>query len=270
MLAAQREYLGEDVFISHAGLQKDGFAVHLRRALQEGGDAAVFLDERSILLGQPSALRMEEACRGAKLVIFVVTREFLRSQWCMDELRWTLHQRDISGGRMPEMLTVLYPGDVVRGYTRVQLQSMASLNRRERVIDMLTAETIDVDQLDPLSHDLERLIARHSPPLLQMLEQPKQQEQPISLEQRKKDLAELASFCCLRADAYGRCAPLAHVNPTNSSCLHAYIRLSAWELCALRIIHQRERAGVGEVYTLAARHLIGANETIRHDCVRVV
>ena len=246
MLAVQRKYAGEDVFISHAGLQKDGFAVHLQRALQEGGDAAVFLDERSILLGQPSGQRMEDACRGARLVIFVVTREFLRSQWCMDELRWTLHQREISSGRVPEMLTVLYPGDVVRGYSRVQLQSMASLDRKDKVMDMLTAETIDVDQLDPLSPDLERLIARHSPPLQQILKQQhrhKQKEQPVSLEQRKQDLAELASFCCLRADAYGRCTPAALVHPGSSSCLHAFV--SGDDMLRKSLINEQRGGGRG-------------------------
>ena len=196
----QVKYGGEHVFISHAGLQKDTFAVHLRRALQAGGDATVFLDERSILTGQPSGQRMEDACRGAKLVIFVVTRQFLRSRWCMDELRWTLDQRALSGGSgLPEMLAVLYPGDLVRGFSRAELQTMA-LDDEKQVTEMLTAETIDVDHLNPLSPDLEELITPHSPPLQQQ-----GADQPVCLEQRKADLAALASLSCLQADACGRC-----------------------------------------------------------------
>ncbi len=207
---AQKKYAGEDVFISHAGLQKDCFAVHLRRALEAGGDATVFLDERSILPSQPSGQRMMKACCGASLVIFVVTRQFLSSQWCMDELRWTLQKRETSGGRLPEMLTVLYPGDVVRGYSRAQLQAMA-WDDKEKVIDMLTAETIDMDGLNPLSPELEQLLLQHSPseqrPHGEQQGQEQQQgaDQPVSLEQRKEDLARLTSFCVLRADAYARC-----------------------------------------------------------------
>ncbi len=207
MHAAQKKYAGEDVFISHADLQKDCFAVHLRRALEAGGDATVFLDERSILLGQLSIQRMKYACCGASLVIFVMTRQFLRSQWCMDELRWTLQQRETNGGRLP----VLYPGDVVRGYSRTELRAMP-LDDRENVMDMLTAESIELNHLSPLSPDLESLIVQHSPLEQQPSrehhgheqEQEQKARQPVSLEQRKKDLEELKRFCCLRVNACAR------------------------------------------------------------------
>ncbi len=177
------------MFISHAGQQKDAFAVHLKRALEARGTTA-FLDERSILYGQPPAVRMEAACRGAKLVIFVVTHDFLRSECCMDELRWALDQRQQSGGRLPEVLPVMYPS-------------------RE--------STVDVDHLWPLSPDLERLLKQHERPQPQSEQQPPQQSrehavdgglrQPPNLErveQCKRDLADLASICVRRADALGR------------------------------------------------------------------
>lgn len=57
---------------------------------------------------------MEDACRGAKLVIFVLTKDFLSSSWCMDEMRWTLEERAADLARdpnnkhlQPEILTVL-------------------------------------------------------------------------------------------------------------------------------------------------------------------
>ncbi len=157
---------------------------------------------------------MKDTCCGAKLVIVVVTREFLRSQWCMDELRWTLQQREISEGQLPELLPVLYPGTLVRGYSSAEMQAIKNTKTEQEIMDMLTAETINVDDLDPLSPDLERLIMPHSPPQPQPLEgpQPHEQREPaesrVYLNQRKQDLATLASFCCLRSDAHGRCRPV--------------------------------------------------------------
>lgn len=126
----QEEYASEDVFISHAGQQKDTFAVHLRRELQRRG-ISVFLDERDMRRGQHATSRMKAACTGAMLVIFVVTHDFLRSSWCLDELRWALAEREKSGGRLPAILPVLYPAE---------------------------SETVDIDDLDPLSPELSALL----------------------------------------------------------------------------------------------------------------
>lgn len=82
--------------------------MHLWAALRRNG-ISTFLDERSILLGQQSEARMKAACFGAKLVIFVVDRHFLRSTWCLKELGWALDARKQSGGHLPEIVTELYP-----------------------------------------------------------------------------------------------------------------------------------------------------------------
>ena len=197
------------MFISHAGLQKDRFAFHLQRVL---GGATACLAERSISPDKPSRQCMEDACRGAKLVIFVVTRQFLRSQWCMDELRWTLDQRQTSGKGLPEMLTVLYPGHVVPGFSPEQLERMAALDSKDQVIDLLKVDTINVDHLYPLTPDLERLIASHSlpqpPERHQSHKQLEAAKLPVSLEQRKMDLRALAGSCCMRDNAHGRCYPM--------------------------------------------------------------
>lgn len=129
----QMEYANEDVFISHAGPQKDVFAVHLRRELQRHGISA-FLDERSIMRGEHSEARMQAACTGAKLMIFVVTCDFLRSIWCLKELRWALAKR-AQGAQLPEILTVLYPSD---------------------------DDTINIDDLSPLSSKLSAVIQMHA------------------------------------------------------------------------------------------------------------
>jgi TIR domain len=115
-------YSKEGVFISHAGPQK-GFALHLRTRLRDAGITA-FVDERELLPGDSHTAEenMEAACRGAKLVVFVITRDFLRRRATMQELRWTLNQRQhskqaamadgSSGAALPRMLTVMYPTSV--------------------------------------------------------------------------------------------------------------------------------------------------------------
>lgn len=89
------------------------------------------MDERDIKRGQHSTSRMKAACIGAKLIVFAVTPDFLRSCSCLDELRWALAEREQRGGRLPEILTVLYPAE---------------------------AGTIDIDDLDPLSRELAALL----------------------------------------------------------------------------------------------------------------
>lgn len=195
------------MFISHAGLHKDNFAVHLRRELGLR-DISAFLDERDIRAGHGAEMRMKAACQNAKLVIFVVTREFLESSHCMDELRWTLEQQEQnqqneSIRELPMILPLMYPSKTVRGYNRSELDAKRYTNAQLK--HMLTAGTINVDDLHPLSSELTKLIKQHSKPM-QKLQQLPGVSQASSLEQRINDLRVLASICCQRSDARARCA----------------------------------------------------------------
>lgn len=208
----QVEYSNEDVFISHAGLQKDCFAVHLRQALGAGGNMSVFLDERSIQLGQPSGRRMEEACRKAKLVIFVITRPFLSSKWCMDELKWAMEERkNNTRNEEPAILPLMYPGNVVRGCSQKERNALAKLSKIYLIELLMAGIPVKVDDLNPLSFSLEQLVMLSLPPEKSRKEMFKGQDQQgvggdmTTLEQRRNDLAELTKFCCIRADSYGRC-----------------------------------------------------------------
>ena len=87
MAASTRTY---DVFISHAGPQKASFAAWLQRELQRRG-VSTFLDERSLRLGDAADAEMESALRGCSIVVAVLTADFLRSSYCMQELHWALH-----------------------------------------------------------------------------------------------------------------------------------------------------------------------------------
>lgn len=166
----------------------------LREKLGAIGMTAV-VDERDIKTGQVAGVCIKAACQTARLVIFVITREFLRSSYCMDELRWALEQREHSNFQQPMILPLLYPANVMRGYSSAQLDSM-SLTDHQTIRDMLTAGTIEVDQLRPLHNDLRRLIEHN--PVLQI------SQAAVPSQQRIRDLEELAGFCLQRADACGR------------------------------------------------------------------
>lgn len=171
-------YASEDVFISHAWQQKDSFAVHLRRELQRQGLTA-FLDERNILPGELAASRIKAACTGAKLVIFVVTRAFIRSPDCLEELRWTLACRKQSRGRTPEILTVLFPAG---------------------------ADTVSVDDLNPLSREVSALLdAKAAPTWWKRLIPLGAPHVELSrVQQSKHDLEALAELRVLGHDGFGR------------------------------------------------------------------
>lgn len=78
-----------DVFISHAGQQKASFAVWIQRELRHLGVSA-FLDERSLRLGDAADTEMEAATRTCHVVVAVLTPDFVRSSYCMEEQLWAL------------------------------------------------------------------------------------------------------------------------------------------------------------------------------------
>lgn len=182
----------QDVFISHSGFQKDCYAVHLREKLRFR-DISVFLDERDIFPGQPANIRIEAACRDAKLAIFVITRSFLCSQWCMDEVHWVLDQRERNTANLPEILTILYPNNMTRGYTQEHLNSVSPSDKKKMIED-LAKEVIEMKDLRPLSDDLKQVIKDHFP----------EQQQSISPAQRERDLEKLARICLQKPDACPR------------------------------------------------------------------
>lgn len=199
------EFALQDVFISHAGLQKDCYGVHLSKRLRDRG-ITTFLDERNIEFGQEAVPRMKAACYNAKLAVFVITRSFLGSPHCMNEVRWALDARKRNGSNLPEVMTVLYHEKLVPGYTLGELEKL-SLDDKDAVIRMLTSERIEIDQLSNLSKDLQQVIKKHSepqPPPQQQEQEQHQQEEKIYFEQRQADLNTLASICLQRRDACPR------------------------------------------------------------------
>ncbi len=96
-----------DVFISHAGQQKANFAMWLQLELRWHGVSA-FLDEKSLRLGDKEDLEMEAALRTCHIVVAILAPDFVRSAYCMQELRWALdcqqpHPRLCTKDGQPEM-----------------------------------------------------------------------------------------------------------------------------------------------------------------------
>ncbi len=170
----QADYTGQNVFISHAGPQKDGYALPLWRALCNRG-VTTFVDERDLPPGGSSGQHMEAACRKAKLVVFMITRDFLRRACCMVELRWALHQRrSVGDRRLPEILPVFLP-----------------------VSDEPGGGFFNVDDLSPLSDCTETQLQRSRPDGISEAEW---------AEECQRNLADLQGFCAIRSDAYpSRC-----------------------------------------------------------------
>eukprot|EP00208_Stichococcus_sp_RCC1054_P004684 CAMPEP_0206138148 /NCGR_PEP_ID=MMETSP1473-20131121/3105_1 /ASSEMBLY_ACC=CAM_ASM_001109 /TAXON_ID=1461547 /ORGANISM="Stichococcus sp, Strain RCC1054" /LENGTH=1759 /DNA_ID=CAMNT_0053531493 /DNA_START=839 /DNA_END=6118 /DNA_ORIENTATION=+ len=105
---AQEKNAGATVFISHRGTEKDRWALVWRQELKRSG-VRTFVDERDLLAAEESDEAMQAQLRGATLVVFILTREFLTSKYCMEELHWALEQRDQSPSKTPRILPVFLP-----------------------------------------------------------------------------------------------------------------------------------------------------------------
>ena len=83
-----------DVFISHAGPQKANFAGWLQRELRRHGISA-FLDETSLRYGDAAGAEMEATLRSCSIVAVVLTTDFVRSTYCLQELHWALQSSQL-------------------------------------------------------------------------------------------------------------------------------------------------------------------------------
>jgi TIR domain len=216
-------YRQERVFISHAGPQK-GFALHLRTQLRDAG-ISTFVDERDLLPGadQCAPTIMEAACRRAQLVVFVVTRDFLRRAATLQELRWALDQRqrqqeaDASttadsgpAAPLPRLLTVMYP---TSGSASWRVPELRQLLQRElapisdgvdidTVAERLNAAAVDV----PV--DVGELQDGSLSGLLQMYHPAAgvagSAVAAVTAQQAAADIAHLAATTVVRADSVAR------------------------------------------------------------------
>ena len=129
----RRGGLRYDVFICHAGPQKDSFAVWLWDKIQIGGRRA-FLDEPDLQYADTAPAVMETALKTARVVVAVITRDFIRRKACLRELVWArdqhLQQQQQRGERPLGILPIFYrDADKDIGLGPDQLQKQAALKQ---------------------------------------------------------------------------------------------------------------------------------------------
>jgi hypothetical protein len=86
-----REPYKYDVFLSHAGSQKRNFACWLDEHLKWNG-VKCFFDERSLVGGNKAPEVMIEAVAQSKIVIVVLTEEYVQRKWPMMELKLAMER----------------------------------------------------------------------------------------------------------------------------------------------------------------------------------
>lgn len=138
----------ERVFISHAGSQKD-FALHLRTQLRQAGISSfVDMRERRPDQADPASALLQPVCQQAQLVIFVITRDFLRQPATIQQLRWALAHRQMqpqdlpAEEALPRLLTVLYPTSVCRSRRNLaELQQLLESDPEAKAASQLSGLT---------------------------------------------------------------------------------------------------------------------------------
>jgi hypothetical protein len=78
------------IFLSHSS-QNNAEAIALRDWLVAEGWNDLFLDldpERGIAAGERWERALNEAARRCEAVLFIISKAWLASRWCLNELRW--------------------------------------------------------------------------------------------------------------------------------------------------------------------------------------
>lgn len=181
-----------DVFISHAGQQKDGFAVWIKRELHRQGVSA-FLDERSLRLGDAADAEMEVTLRRSRIVIVVLTSQFVESAYCMKELRWALdmqlprspvHDNDTKPDASPSAAASTAATPTAAAAAAGE---QARLNAEARIVMPVFYKVTDVEKLQ-----------------LQLDQQLAADADPKLLAQLRTDLEEVCRRTGKRADSAAR------------------------------------------------------------------
>jgi TIR domain len=186
-----------DVFISHAGPQKANFAVWLQRELRRHGVSA-FLDETSLLYCDAANAEMEAAVRSCSIVVFVLTLDFVRSTYCMEELHWALHASQLQ--QEPGAVPVRSATDTASRQGAVAAQTRQQGSKQPGLLPVF----YHISDIDALQQDVERQIAEaHENGTLQA-------ELP-QLQQAGEDLSALYGFTGIRLDSRNKCVQVALV-----------------------------------------------------------
>jgi hypothetical protein len=95
-----------DVFLSHRGPDvKKHFCTFLHEALERAG-VHVFLDEKDLKPGDEAWPTMKDALQDAHIKLPVLSKGYIESQWCLDELVMMMSQPEES--RQKNVMPVFY------------------------------------------------------------------------------------------------------------------------------------------------------------------
>lgn len=87
------------VFISHASSDKETFVTEFAQRLRENG-VEVWLDERSLLVGDSLATHIADGIREADATVIVLSEQAIGRPWVTEELRTAKHQQVVKGKRL--------------------------------------------------------------------------------------------------------------------------------------------------------------------------
>jgi TIR domain len=185
-----------DVFISHAGPQKANFAVGLRRELRRHGISA-FLDEANLRLGDAADAEMEAALRSCSIVMVVLTLDFVRSSYCMEELHWALHPTQQHPAQLPTSAApaTLQPAAGTAMQLEAQLHHPAQQCSKQPLL--LLPVFYHTSDLEALQQDVQRQLAKAGGGGTSAAELQR-------LQQATKDLAALCRYTGNRLDSQGK------------------------------------------------------------------
>ena len=100
--------MADHIFISHS-TKDDAFVAELRQALELQG-LAVWADSRNLRDGDPLAPEIEQAIRGARAVLVVVSQHSLNSEWVHDEVASARQVQRKRGVERFPIIPLLLPG----------------------------------------------------------------------------------------------------------------------------------------------------------------
>jgi TIR domain len=198
-----------DVFISHAGPQKANFAVWLQRELRRRGISA-FLDETSLRLCDAADAEMEAAVRSCSIVVFVLTRDFVHSSYCLRELRWALDAAQSHPVQLQQSASLQPAADSTPQQEALSRRSTQQRSKQPLLLPVF----YHTSEIDALQQDVECQIAEarkgsKSPGELQQLQQ------------AGNDLGALCGFVGDRLDSHDKCVLLALMRLQFSICCMA-------------------------------------------------
>eukprot|EP00878_Enallax_costatus_P034591 GHUV01038366.1.p1 GENE.GHUV01038366.1~~GHUV01038366.1.p1 ORF type:complete len:267 (-),score=73.17 GHUV01038366.1:444-1244(-) len=106
--------LERQVFVSHTGQDKGAcnFAASILKPALEAAGLTVFMDFSNLEPGSEWPRELAVAAANSVVVVVVLSRQFTKRKWCMQELDLALHSRRLAGKKeQPLVIPVFYDSE---------------------------------------------------------------------------------------------------------------------------------------------------------------